>query len=160
MFTIRRLRVSTFVQGAIDETETPLAWKVYGWCSENDPESLAVIRRLTEFSKKDASAVVDGLIKLLQRASSGQPLEKVYDKKQCHEALTFNYKNKEYKVWRIWPGGVVRIYFMYGNGKRVVIAWALAKREDKLTNAEKNELETLFTQFIQAQAENKLNEIN
>lgn len=158
LFYIHRLKVSTFT-GANDEKDSARAWKVFGHCETKDPDSLSILQRLAEFDDKDASAVVDGLIKLLQRAPAGQPLEGTYNKKQCHEAFSFKYKGKARKVWRIWPGGVVRIYFMYGNDKNIIVSWALAKREDKLTVAEKNELESLFKALIDAQEANQLVEV-
>jgi phage-related protein len=96
------------------------------------------------------------LAKLLQRSSLGKCFSQLFNEKQCHWAFTFKHKGKDVKVWRLWLGGVVRVFFCYGTEKRIFVAWALQKREDKLTAGEKSELETLFKRLLTAQEANEI----
>lgn len=156
MFHIYRLKLSSLQPGTQDPPDNADGWKVYGYCERDDKNSLILLTRIINWTQRDAKAVKDGILRLLQKAPVGKPIEQLYDRTQCHEAFTFKLGQKEHKVWRLWPSGVVRIYFCYGSEKKIIIAWALAKREDKLTNAEKKELKDLFSDFFTAQEANQI----
>ncbi len=96
-------------------------------------------------------------MKLIHRAQSGQSIENQFDAKQCHWADEFKiYNKKTKKIWRLWLGGVVRIYFCYGADKSIVVAWPIRKREDSLTEKEKCELRAVFGEFFEAQDKSKI----
>jgi|GEM_PF-2574575 len=65
----------------------------------------------------------------MKKACVGKSLENMYDDKQCHESFTYIRASdgSEHKVYRIWPGGDVRIYFSYGNDKSIII-WVLGSK--------------------------------
>ena len=156
MFYLRRITLSSFDSSTVDPPDSATGWKIYGWCETNDMKSLAIRSRLLNYSAPDAKAVLDGVVKLLHKAPIGKPLNTMYDKKQCHEAHSVLVNGKEYRIWRLWPGGVVRIFFWYGSNHQIIIAWPLVKREDKLSNSEKTELGDLVKRYVEAVAKNEI----
>ncbi len=99
---------------------------------------------------EDRKSALAALSKLVEVAASGKPITAFYDKKQCHDIHTFKYKNKERTIWRIWKGDVVRVTFYYGDGKTVLLTHAFAKYEDKLTSAQKKNLENEVQEYLDA----------
>lgn len=99
---------------------------------------------------KDRKSAIAALVKLVQIAASGKPLQVFYDEKQCHDIHRFQYGGQERVVWRIRRGDI-RIAFYYGNGHLIFLADALVKRKDKLSQADKSALERQIIEFIDAE---------
>lgn len=152
MIYLRRLKAADFSPTQVGQIDHANSWKVYGICQSANPTSLHFSLRLQAegWSQKDAKAALESLLKLLQRAPNGQPLKQVFDDRQCHWALSFRHGTKEVKIWRLWVTGIVRLFFCYGPDKVLIVAWALRKREDKLSGGEKTELETIFSKYFDA----------
>lgn len=152
MIYLRRLRSSDFSASQAVQVEHADAWKVYGVCRSQDLKSLLFLLRLQEeeWSQQDQKAAFGSLLKLLQRAQSGQPLKQLFDHRKCHYAVEFRRKNKDEKIWRLWVAGIVRLFFCYGPDKTILVAWAMRKREDKLSEGEKSELVSVFSTVLDA----------
>lgn len=158
MFHLRKFKLSDFEQNAQDLTGCINGWKVYGWCTENNPKSCKLITLALDMEEVDGRHLISGMAKLIRLACLGKPLQDIYDSKKCHECHTFRRANgQEQKIHRIWPGGNVRIYFCYGSDKSIVILYGLSKRKDKLTKGEKIDLENACEEFLLCQENGLIN---
>ncbi|GAB3445392.1 type II toxin-antitoxin system RelE/ParE family toxin [Massilia solisilvae] len=124
-------------------------------CNTEDPGSCDLFVQIKQLAPKDRKAALSALSKLVEVAATGKPITDFYDKKQCHDAYSFWYQNKERTVWRIWKGDVVRITFFY-DGENIVLTHAFAKYEDKLTTAQKKMLETEVMTYLDAVKANNI----
>lgn len=154
MIFLRRLRPGDFDR-AQRRPDPPHGWKVYGLCESDDPESLCLTTRAKteKWINKDTRAALGALQKLVARCDTGQPLNSLFDEKQCHWAFEVNHcakTRKKEKVWRLWVGGIVRLYFCYGPNRELIVAWALRKREDDLKEREERELNDAFRAILAA----------
>lgn len=158
MFHLRKFKLKHFEQNAQDPTGCINGWKVYGWCSAESLQSCQLLVRLKQMDALDASQLRQGMTKLMHYACVGKPLQVMYDEKKCHEALSYNRPTSgvEHKVYRIWPGGNVRLYFSYGSDKSIIVFYGLSKRKDKLSAAESNELSQICESFLMAQEQHQL----
>ena len=158
MFYIRKFKLKDFEPTAQELVGCINGWKVYGWCSENEILSCELLLRAKQIDLADAKHLINGMAKLMKKACVGKLLENMYDDKQCHESFTYTRASNgsEHKVYRIWPGGNVRIHFSYGNDKSIIVFYGLLKRKDKLSDGEKNELQTICETFLIAQEQNQL----
>lgn len=105
--------------------------------------------------QRDLKAAVQAVVKLVQLAALGEPLQAHYDEKQCHPLHRFQYLEKERVVWRIRKGSI-RLPFYYGRGRLIFLTGALVKRKDKLTAGEKLTLEEQVRRYIDAEQANSL----
>jgi len=86
-------------------------------------------------------------------------LNEMYDKKKLHCALEFSYKNRKGEhvidnVWRIRQDEL-RLYFIYLNGKIIVLLHLWYKRNDTLSDSEEKQLGKLAEAILlQVEAEN------
>ena len=90
-----------------------------------------------------------------QIAVMGHPITAHYDKRQFHELYKLRYKGKDRVIWRIRHGDI-RLPFYYGQGKLIFLASVLAKRKDKLSQAEELALEKEVKRYISAENEGQL----
>lgn len=155
---LRLLRISYGALG--HQGREPLAepghWRLYAPCAEADANTCHLFQSIANMQAvRDRKAVLAELVKLVQVAASGKPLQVFYDEKQCHEIHQFQYDGKERVLWRIRRGDI-RIVFYYGHGRLIFLADALVKRRDKLTKAEKSALEAQVIAFIDAEKANTL----
>lgn len=126
-------------------------WRLYAPCDQADETTCRLFQRIAQLpAAADRKAALAALVKLVQVAASGKPLQVFYDEKQCHELHRFNYCGHERVVWRIRKGDI-RIAFLYGQGRIVFLADAFAKRKDRLTRAEQSALERAVSAFIDAE---------
>jgi phage-related protein len=126
--------------------DSPDAFKVYAVVENNIKHRIFDdLRALNVEDKKHARKA---LIKLFKNAENGPPLEKCFDAAQCHTIHEFHYQHTKIKIWRLWLSGVIRICFIYLPGNRIVVLSLFAKRQDKITNSQKEELEGLATQLL------------
>ncbi len=125
------------------------SWKVYVICRSSEKSSSTTSSDVKGYrGTSDQKDMRTSFIALLEHAQSGQPLERMYDEKKCHEAHTFAHDGKSWKIFRIWGTGVIRIYFMYLPNRHIVILKTKPKRVDKLSAGEKQELENLALDVI------------
>lgn len=158
VFHLRRFKLVHFEKGAQEPIGCLNGWKVYGYCLRNDALSCELLLRSKNMNLIDANHLIKGMAKLMKKACVGKPLESMYDDKQCHEAFTFTRSTgQEQKVYRIWPGGNVRIYFCYGLDKSITVFYGLSKRKDKLNEGEVSALSSVCEEFLVAHEENQLN---
>lgn len=135
----RRLVVG-YPKPRVAPPDTAQCWKIYQVCDEDaDHSSWAIADVKALESLDDIACARRCLIMLFEKARSGLPFEKLYDKKQCHVAFEFKHKHRTYEVHRV-RGSVSRVYFIYRPHKVVVVVKILAKREDKLTEGEISEI--------------------
>ena len=157
-FHLRKFKLTNFEKDAQELIGCLNGWKVYGYCLSNDANSCVLLSLATKMSLVDANHLIKGMAKLMKKACVGKPLENMYDDKQCHESFTFvRATGNEQKVYRIWPGGYVRIYFCYGADRSIIIFYGLSKRKDKLTEGEESALKNVCEAFLVAQDLNQLN---
>jgi phage-related protein len=114
---------------------------------ENDIKN-RVFDDLQALGVEDKKHARKALIKLFKNAENGPPLEKCFDAVQCHPIHEFHYQHTKIKIWRLWLSGVIRICFIYLPGNRIVVLSLFAKRQDKMTKSQKEELEGLATQLL------------
>lgn len=148
-----RLRRIDFAAIGIPEPE-PLqeqgAWQLVTLLDgmANDDTLFTQIRNLKD--RRDQKNALAALRKLVKIAATGQPLAIFYDEKQCHPIHEFRYRGKDRKIWRIRHGDV-RLAFYYGTDRLIFLPVVFAKRSDKLTNAQRSDLETRAGAFIDAE---------
>lgn len=104
-------------------------------------------------SVADQRAALKGLAHFVKLAHMGKPFNQLQlDKKTVHEAFEpffCDVTQKEETVWR-YRHGDIRILFYYASGKVVLLADALAKRSDKLSEKEKNKARQAVVDFLKA----------
>lgn len=151
-----RINYGALRHSAQEPSAEPTHWRLYAPCSEADPDTCHVLQSIVQMrALKDRKAAIAALVKLVQVAASGKPLQIFYDEKQCHAIHRFHHDGRERVVWRIRSGDI-RVVFHYGNGRLVFLADALVKRRDTLSRAEKAALERQVTEFIEAEQANAL----
>lgn len=101
--------------------------------------------------RRDQKNALAALCKLVKVAATGQPLAVFYDEKQCHPIHEFRYRGKDRKIWRIRHGDV-RLALYYGKERLIFLPVVFAKRSDKLTNAQRSDLEVLAGAYIDAES--------
>ncbi|PFG11778.1 hypothetical protein ATI45_4346 [Marinobacter sp. LV10MA510-1] len=132
------------------------SWQVFAPCEHADYSGCVLFSKIAGLSSiEDKKATILALKKLIQIAAMGQPITAHYDKKQCHELHKFKYQGKERVIWRIRHGDI-RLPFYYGQGKLIFLASVLAKRKDKLSQAEELALEKEVKRYISAENEGQL----
>lgn len=158
MFHLRKFKLKDFEPSAQELVGCMNGWKVYGWCSTKDLLSCELLLRTKQIALADANHLIRGMAKLMKNACTGKQLENIYDDKQCHESFTYTRASdgSKHKVYRIWPGGNVRIYFSYGNDKSIIVFYGLSKRKDNLTDGEEKELQSVSEAFLVAQGQKQL----
>ncbi len=102
----------------------------------------------------DAKAANLALINILHRAHIGKPFHALYDEKKYHEAHSFKWNNNTEKIFRVRQGDI-RAYVFYLPNRVMLILKLSAKRKDKLSQAEKNELESLAIIALELQEQNQ-----
>lgn len=130
-------------------------WKVYARWNGESIASCSLLVQIAQMQARDRKDALGLLDKLLRVAANGAPFEDFYDKKQCHEAHRFQYRNSTHVVWRIRKNNV-RLAFYYGNRRLVLAAQIFTKRRDKLTDAEKAAIEQEIKAYLDADAINQL----
>lgn len=124
--------------------------KLVARCSSDDVNDCDFLQQIVELkSPSSIRAALSALHKLVNVAASGQPFTDFYDKKQCHEIHSFEYKHKAYKIWRIRKSDL-RITFYYAEGKAVLLTHVFEKHRDKLTSGQEAMLETEVKAYIDA----------
>lgn len=129
-------------------------WSLQARCVDKDANSCIFLQQIHDLAKanvrdkKDALAAMHRLFIVMK---TGQPLEYFYDKKQCHPAHEFVYAGSVNKIWRIRKNAV-RIYFYYAEGKIIYLAAMQTKRKDKLSAAEKTQLESEIKLYLDARS--------
>jgi mRNA-degrading endonuclease RelE of RelBE toxin-antitoxin system len=126
------------------------ARKLVAWCAENDASTCELLHQVVELELQARKAALREIAKLIQIAASGQPVAEFYDEKQCHKTHSFEYRGKSRDVWRVRRGDV-RVTFYYGQDKLILLTHAFPKHKDKLTEAQKRELERAVKGFIDAE---------
>lgn len=122
-------------------------------CSDGERrESAVIFEALQALKANDQKAAIKGLRHFVKLAQLGKPFDQLVDKKTVHEAFEpffCDVTQKEETVWR-YRHGVIRILFYYAGGKVVLLADALAKRSDKLSEKEKNKARQAVVDFLKA----------
>lgn len=131
-------------------------WNLVARCEGGDEGSCVLFRHIAGMpAASDRKAALAALVKLVQVAASGQPLQTFYDETQCHELHRFHYAGHDRVVWRIRKGDV-RVAFFYGQGRVVFLADAIVKRKDRLSHSEKAALEREVITYIDAETAGEL----
>lgn len=133
-------------------------WQLLARCSDASPDSCLLLQQLVFLGRQnrtDGRAALAALDKLIQVAAKGMPLETFYDKKQSHELHAFHYKGQRRVIWRLRKNDI-RLAFYYAEGRVIFLADAFAKRQDKLTAAEKARLEEEVRIYIDAESAGQL----
>lgn len=122
-------------------------------CSDGERrESAVIFKALQALKANDQKAAIKGLRHFVKLAQLGKPFDQLVDKKTVHEAFEpffCDVTQKEEAVWR-YRHGDIRILFYYASGKVVLLADALAKRSDKLSEKEKNKARQAVVDFLKA----------
>lgn len=121
-------------------------------CVDQNADSCEVISQVLDLCAPDTKSALKLLKKLVEVAASGLPFTEFYDKKQCHDIHTFDYKHKFHVIWRIRQGDV-RVAFYYGEGRAVLLTGAFAKRQDRISTATKKLLEKEVKAYLDALAD-------
>lgn len=135
-------------------------WKVYTVWQKENPASCTTRADVQALeSRQDKIDARSTFVALLNRAVTGQDFGDLYEIKKCHVAHTFKYtssrkKTTEIKIFRIWGSGKIRTYFLYLEGKQIVLLKTLAKRTNTLTVGQEKELEDLSTLVLGCVEEN------
>jgi len=122
-------------------------------CSDGERrESAVIFEALQALKANDQKAAFKGLRHFVKLAQLGKPFDQLVDKKTVHEAFEpffCEVTQKDETVWR-YRHGDIRILFYYASGKVVLLADALAKRSDKLSEREKNKAKQAVKEFLEA----------
>lgn len=123
------------------------------FCSDGERrESAVIFEALQALKANDQKAAFKGLRHFVKLAQLGKPFDQLVDKKTVHEAFApffCDVTQKEETVWR-YRHGDIRILFYYASGKVVLLADALAKRKDALSDKEKNRAKQAVVDFLKA----------
>jgi len=137
---------------------TPNSWKVLKCFSSTAPK-VNFHEDIKNLQPADRRKAKNLFTVLGQKCESGTPLNEMYDKKKLHCALEFSYKNRKGEhvidnVWRIRQDEL-RLYFIYLNGKIIVLLHLWYKRNDTLSDSEEKQLGKLAEAILlQVEAEN------
>jgi hypothetical protein len=124
------------------------SWKIYTVCNDSTVQSCTTREDVKRLQRQDQINARSTYVSFSNKAQTGLPLKDLYDEKKCHVAHEFTHTMpalQVVKVFRIWGAGTIRVYFIYlpGPGKRIAILKTKTKRQDKLTEGEKLELENI-----------------
>ena len=127
---LSRLKLDFFDQNYIPpDHENEDAFKVYELIKDDKNLTLEYLTSLTDrIDKKNAIA---SFKKLLSFAELGHLFHVSFDKKKLHPSHGFKYRAAEKKIWRLWPVGDIRIYFIYMGQKSIVVLNTAPKRKKK-----------------------------
>jgi hypothetical protein len=134
----------------IHRAMSDLAWSVYSVIGEENGEICDLQRDLSVLSPQDKEAAKKDLRKLMLFLDTGQRIEQLFDEKQCHSSHEFVHEGSPIKIWRLRLSRVLRFYFVYGLGRKIVLLQSSAKREDRLSRGEKEQLEELARRVLSA----------
>ena len=134
----------------------PNARKLVAWCTEDNAATCDILLQIAGLEVMPRKASMLEIDKLIHVAASGLPVAGFYDEKTCHKTHSFDYKGKTRDVWRVRRGDV-RVTFFYGHDKLILLTHAFAKHKDKLTLAQKRDLERAVEAFIDAEAAQQFN---
>lgn len=127
--------------------DTENSWRIYTVCERNARRSCTTRRDVRNMAAvADQRNAQKSFVSFSLKAQTGLDLRAMFDEDQCHEAHEFKHPEPHgpvQKVWRLWPAGKIRIYFIYLPGKRIVILKSQSKRTDRLSDGEKQELAEL-----------------
>lgn len=139
----------------------PQGWIVVARCADLPPHGClltADLNRLERPYQKDAR---NGMLKLLRNAYTGQPLQRLYDEKECHwceeRDLEIGGRRQRTKIWRI-RNRDVRIVFVYGTDKRIYVLSIVKKKKDDFSKAELNSFGSAAQQYLDAVERRKITE--
>jgi len=131
------------------QIDTEKNWKVFQAYDSEDPDKITWIREDKKAfgSDRDSAEMLrKTIVEFLIKCDLGNHLSESYDSSQCHQAFDFDREGKNIKVWRIWKGGDVRLYFVYvpDTPRCILLLKALAKRQRKLKRSDEIEIESRF----------------
>ncbi len=132
-------------------------WKIYTICPEADKATNTLNADLKHLEIVDRKSALTTYVSFLNKANTGQNLKDIYNEKQCHEAHSFKINGEAIKIFRIWGGGAIRIYFIYLPNKIICILKTWPKRKDNLSKGEKLQLEELARQVLDCLRMNDFN---
>ena len=128
--------------------DVPGSWKIFTICHGPSPKACQTIKDVTQLSSVDDIKEARLLfIDLANKAKTGLNLSLLYDIKICHEAHSFTHGHKECKIFRIRRSGI-RAYFVYFDGKIIILIKTDSKRKQKLSVGEKKVLEDIAKSVI------------
>lgn len=142
-----------------DPVEDENPWRLYFIGDEKNPTASEFMQSIKALSKDDKRSAGLGLEMLIKYAATGMRIDECYDKKACHPAFTFTHKGVEHKIWRIRKHDV-RIYFYYVDGQVLFLPRIGEKREDKLTEAQKNEIAAPVKKYLDSGSKVQFKEWN
>jgi mRNA-degrading endonuclease RelE of RelBE toxin-antitoxin system len=137
---IKRLHTENFSPGYQSAPDTDANFQIFALIDNNKNTT---VRDIAELEIKDRDSARKAFIKLIAYANTGEPFHKTFDGKQYHAGHEFKHQNSNEKIWRLWIGGVTRIYFIYLPNRMIVVLKTLAKRKDDLNKGEKLELQAM-----------------
>lgn len=143
----KRLKIG-YPDSVTSPEDWPGCWKLYTICSEKTVKSCTTREDVKNLQRQDQESARKTYVSFSNKAQTGQPLNELYDEKQCHIAHEFTSADsihQEVKIFRIWGTGTIRVYFIYlpGPGKRIAMLKTKTKRQNKLSGGEKLELENI-----------------
>ncbi len=130
----------------------PQRFKVSSACTSRDRDSAQIWASIQSLgSRQDQSTALAGLLYFIKVAQSGPPFTASFDKKTLHEAhvYTSSVSGQLEKIWR-YRRGDIRILFYYAQDRVVLLCDALAKRKDKLSEAEQKVAEKAVDAYLEA----------
>lgn len=131
---------------------SPLRFKVSSPCTDQDRDTAHIWTSIQSLrSKQDRNVAVKGLEHFVKVAQSGPPFTRSFDEKTLHEAhvYTSHVSGQLEKIWR-YRRGDIRILFYYAEDRVVLLCDALAKRKDKLSEAEQKVAEKAVDAYLEA----------
>lgn len=127
------------------------SWKIYTVCNDPTAQSCTTREDVKKLQKQDQENARSTYVSFSNKAQTGQLLKDLYDEKKCHVAHEFTLATpapQVVKVFRIWGVGTIRVYFIYLPEKRIAMLKTKTKRQDKLSDGEKLELENIATNVM------------
>lgn len=97
-----------------------------------------------------------GLIMFLQKANMGQPIERLYDDTQCHDVHSFHHLGADHVIFSTRCGNTPRVYWMYGEGREIVLITVVCKTKKRLSVGDKEHLAELAKPYIEAVHNNNI----
>jgi hypothetical protein len=145
-----------FLKNVAEPVGCPEAWRLYFLGPADKPAAAELFQGIARLDFKDKRSAFSGLNKLMQHASEGRDPKAAYPaKSKCHEAFKFKHDHQQYTVWRIRENDV-RIYFYYCAGKILLLPHIGEKREDKLTQAQKDHIAKPIKEYLDAEAKRSI----
>lgn len=121
-------------------------------CDQATRESASVFGVVKALLVADQRAALKGLAHFVKLAQLGKPFNQLVDEKTVHEAFEpffCQVTQRKETIWR-YRHGDIRVLFYYASDKVVLLADALAKRKDKLSEKEKNRAKQAVMGFLEA----------